>query len=85
MTESALRVYRSGAEVHFALKLSTVGGDFIFALRVPEEWAAMLLVQAISKQLFDAMSAIRKNAYEQGWRDAKAKRAKEQWFSRRLP
>ena len=41
---------------------------------------AGLLTEAMKQQVGAAISAARKEAYEQGWRNAKAKRGKEGWF-----
>lgn len=35
----------------------------------------------MQREMNAGLKAIRKDAYEQGWKDAKAKRTKEEWFS----
>ena len=42
------------------------------------------LCSAIDLALRDALKKARKDAYEQGYKDAKAKRRKETWFSSRI-
>lgn len=41
---------------------------------------AGFLSAAMNEQMREALRNIRKEAYEQGWKDAKAKRTKENWF-----
>jgi hypothetical protein len=48
-----------------------------------EEYAG-LLTEAIQNQLGNVVEQARREAYSRGWQDAKAKKAKETWFSRRL-
>ena len=43
---------------------------------------AGLLVAALQAQMGDRLAKLREEAYGQGWADAKAKRAKRDWFSR---
>lgn len=86
MSDSKLVVYQSGREVHFKLTLTAIGSWFIFSCDAGSEWAAKLLVQAIQRQLEAGMEEARRQAYAEGWRDAKAKKAAKQiWFSGRLP
>lgn len=57
-------------DAHFAL---TINQDY--------EYQAQLLLNQLDKHLRNNLEAIRKEAYEQGWKDAKAKRKKKTWFS----
>jgi len=45
------------------------------------ELYAQLLTQQLNRHLDDRVQAIRKEEYEKGWKDAKAHRTKETWFS----
>lgn len=54
---------------------------FDFEWQCGGEYSAGLLYGAMREQLSEALETARREAYSQGWRDAKAKRAKERWFS----
>jgi len=41
---------------------------------------AAFVVRAMQEQLGNKIKEIREDAYNEGWRDAKAKRAKKKWF-----
>ena len=60
-------------------------GVFWFRYEAGTKWAAHLLVQELTQRLDERMTAIRKEEYLRGWKDAKAKGAKVQWFSGELP
>ncbi len=45
-----------------------------------DEDEAEVMMRRYDEQLFDALQAIRQDAYDQGWKDAKAKRGKRTWF-----
>jgi len=45
------------------------------------ELYAALLRQELHSHLNNTLERIRKQAYEQGWKDAKARTKKETWFS----
>lgn len=52
-----------------------------FCLTTNSELVAELQGTAMRKALRDALSTIREEAYNRGWKDAKAKTAKMPWFS----
>lgn len=85
MSDPKLRFFRDGSEVCISLHVVMAGPTFTWRWSAGSEWAATLLLDAIRKQLASEMLAIREQAYKEGWRDAKAKRAKQSWFSGRLP
>ena len=41
---------------------------------------AEAMVEVIQTKMWDTLKTIRAKAYEQGWKDAKAKAQKETWF-----
>ena len=46
------------------------------------DWYAALLVERCEERLFSMMGNVRRQAYRQGWKDAKAKKGKPcDWFS----
>jgi hypothetical protein len=47
-----------------------------------KELHAELLRDHLHETLNGRLEVIRREAYEKGWKDAKAKRRKEDWFSR---
>lgn len=57
---------------------------FTFECGSGNEAYAGLLKQHITDTVGDAVEAARRAAYEQGWNDAKAKRARCDWFKRQL-
>jgi len=45
------------------------------------EYQAELLTRQLNKHLNDELSRVRRDAYNEGWKDAKAKRAKRTQFT----
>lgn len=54
--------------------------SFPFAFNCDGEVYAGLLTRAMRTAFSDAVKAARKEGYDQGWKDAKAKRASCSWF-----
>ena len=52
----------------------------LFTWNAGTELFAALLTRQVASDLSDAMVAARREAYNQGWADAKSKRAKQGWF-----
>lgn len=52
-----------------------------FTWKTHDEAYAQMLAYHVNKSLKEKMQEIRQQSYEQGWKDAKAKRKKETWFS----
>lgn len=44
------------------------------------EWAARLLHEHMTQHFASEMTRIRREAYAQGWKDAKGHKTKETWF-----
>lgn len=80
-----IRIRRSGSQVQIVIEDLIYGfGAFTFTADAGSEWTASLLVSRILDRLDQNMTSVRENAYRQGWKDAKAKRAKSKWFSPRF-
>jgi hypothetical protein len=80
-----LTIAREGTRVVLRVRLDVVNETFEWSYDARTEWAATLLRNALSDALSKRMSQAREEAYEDGWKHAKAKKAKETWFSMRLP
>ena len=76
---------RKGTEVLVDVKHGVFFGEEYFRLEIHQayEYQAELLLRQLDKNLSSQLERIRKEAYEQGFKDAKAKRAKQTWFSGR--
>jgi hypothetical protein len=57
---------------------------FVFDWECGSRWAAGLLATAMRDAFYTKVKAARAEAYEQGWKDAKAKKSKESWFRNSL-
>lgn len=57
---------------------------FDFSCSTPQPYYAQLATNYLRERLLAEMQRIRRKAYEKGWRDARAKRKKEDWFSGNL-
>ena len=55
--------------------------EYMFRMDCTDIPAAQLLINAFTARREELLSKIRRDSYEQGWNDAKAKRRKETWFS----
>lgn len=79
-----LAIRREGSKVIF--KFPTVlNRYFTFAIERGDEVDAALLAADMNARLDAAVQTARRDAYTQGWRDAKAKKSgKSDWFSRVL-
>jgi len=58
---------------------TTVAWDF--RVTTPAPYYAQLVTDYYRDRLRSEMQRIRREAYEEGWADAKAKRKKQDWFS----
>ncbi len=80
-----LDFYREGSVLTVKVHVNRIGHSFKFDFNAGTEWSAKLLVQAMRDGAGACMEQIRRDAYLEGWRDAKAKRRKQTWFSSQLP
>lgn len=82
-----IEIKRDGGRVvlHFDLAIPTYDVRSVpMSYNCGGEVYAGLLTQAMRDALGNTVAAARRAAYEQGWKDAKGKRAKEDWFPRVL-
>lgn len=58
-------------------------GDYIFTFthNTGRESTAGLVAETVYVQFTDQIAAIRKDAYEQGWKDKTQRKKKRTWFS----
>lgn len=81
-----MRFSRNGGDVLFIVEVAGVCSvdkrypNFKFS--TSDELYAALLTNALNQQFDTLAKEIKRDAYEQGWADAKAKKSKEQYFSR---
>lgn len=61
--------------------LSANGSELWLYWECDKEMFAELMENKLRKKLEDRIEAIRKEEYERGWKDAKAKRRKAIWFA----
>lgn len=79
--ESKLGISRNGSEVTLCVTVDAAGAvTFAFTFDAGSEWAAIMLRDAIARQISAAMETARKDAYEAGWKDHAGKKAKRTWF-----
>lgn len=72
--ENRTQVTLSVTELH-------TGTTFPFRFDAGTEWAAALLAYELRHDLWNALVGIRREAYQAGWKDAKAHAVKETWFT----
>lgn len=77
-----LNICRNGTAVEVTVDsgLAIERSRFQFKWETNSDWAAELLANKLRKRVGDAVQAARKEAYEEGWRDAKAKKSGKQTF-----
>ena len=67
------------AELHF--NTPTLGSRYCtVSINAGNPTNADFLTQAYKDRLFETLKGLREEAYNQGWKDAKAKRTKSKWF-----
>lgn len=76
---------RDAETVRVKVESGAAGGGQVFAFlfSAGAEWAANLLISHLRERMWNRLEAIRKEAYLQGWKDAKAHAKKQTWFSSR--
>lgn len=82
-----ITITRFGTKVKLNVEVASAsypGNSFNLYWDAGSEWAAGLLTDAMRAQLEGAVRSARMAAYADGYKDAKAKRAKNQWFSGRI-
>lgn len=74
---------RKGTEVTAEIE-ANVGVEkrfFTFTINLSDDVYAYMLRENFQTKMSRALQTIREEAYEQGWKAAKAKRARATWFS----
>jgi hypothetical protein len=67
------------------IRLDCVVGHYLsFSFTAYNEFYAKLVEAEVNRCVSDLARSIRREAYEQGWKHAKAKVRKETWFSPRF-
>jgi len=76
-------ITRDGCEIALVVTPDFPINDlkFSFTYNTGAEWVARLLRANIHQRQMSILTQIRREAYEQGWKDAKAHRTKKSWFS----
>lgn len=73
-------VVREGTKVKVAIDPSMFDGkSMCLYWDCTYDWYASLLVQKINATMSARLRSIREEAYEAGWKDAKAKKSKADW------
>jgi hypothetical protein len=76
---------RAEGQVRMRATISVPGGAgvvYTATMDMGNEYYARFVVSALQTQMAETMEAARREAYEQGWKDAKSKRtSKSNWFS----
>lgn len=60
---------------------TSTGGDLWLYWECNSELFAELLTNELREKLTERLQAIRQEEYNQGWKHAKAKKAKQNWFA----
>lgn len=79
-----IRFKRDGTGVNIEIDATVPNWDArVFTMRFEAgvEWAAGLLAQLFKDTLWNRLKSIREKAYARGWADAKAKRARDPYFT----
>lgn len=77
-----ITINRESGDVRISFKISTsVRNEVSAVAQCGDQLYAELLTQKIRSDFESMVEAIRREEYHRGWKDAKAKRRKEKWFS----
>jgi hypothetical protein len=74
--EQPITFVRNGSVIVAVVRIKT-GHVFRLEWETGTEWAACLLLEAITDALGDRVAKIREQSYNEGWAAAKAKRSKQ--------
>jgi hypothetical protein len=77
-----IKFHQHGTQVKVEIDPGINGSTMLLYWQADKEMLAYLLRDKLQTELGDKLRAIREEAYEKGWKDAKAKRAKSTWFAR---
>ena len=89
--QKVIRVFRDNSGVSIGVSTDLpydCGGEkkteFVFSYDAIEPFFAELLSRNIRELIQGAIRAARRDAYEQGWKDAKSHKPKQDWFTSAL-
>jgi len=76
-------VKREDSKVRIRVDIEVPGEGrvyYMLSIELGNRFYAAFVADAIREQFNDHMARVRREAYEAGWKDAKAKRRKQKWF-----
>lgn len=78
-----IKFTRDGSKVKIAIEHGIFGNEQYFDLEIIQsaDYQAELLKQAMRKHLDTRIEAIRREAYNKGWKDKSSHKMKQTWFS----
>lgn len=79
-----ITITQDGSKVKVTLDPDIDGKVMALHWETNSEWYACLLTRQLNKTFKDKIEAARREAYEQGHKDGKGKKAKRDWFSTKL-
>lgn len=74
---------REGTKVVITVESGVMNYEFSFNHECNHDHFAVLMRDAYNKHMNEELRKVREQAYNKGWKDAKAKVKKETWFSGR--
>ena len=78
-----ININKHGTTVKVSIETGLIASssDVLLYWECGNDVFAELLTNQLRKKLADRIQAIRQEEYEQGWKDAKAKKRKRTWFA----
>lgn len=81
MSDTLIRFERDGSSVNVFIDEGPMGYQFVFKYTCGSDWSADLLKRHYHNKLTKVVESIRKEEYDRGYKDGRAKKAKATWFS----
>ena len=79
-----ITITQNGTKVKVTLDPNIDGRVMILNWECNGDWYAHLLARKLNETLASKVESARREAYEQGYKDGKGKKAKLNWFSTKL-
>lgn len=73
-------ITREGSKTTIKVETS-IGWSYNTSINCNDEPYEILLAQNLRNKMYEGLTQIRKEAYEQGWKDKSRKQRKEDWFA----
>lgn len=73
---------RDGSKIKVEVGTS-IGWTFTTSINCSDEPYAILLKQNMENKMYEELTRIRREAYEQGWKDKSRKQKKQTWWTGR--